>query len=61
MASINELLFRRKKSLKTITAIKDPNIKNKLVKHPSHIPNIVNEHEHQKKPQSALEFLKVPF
>ena len=28
---INELLFRHKKNLKTITAIKDPNNKNKLV------------------------------
>ena len=41
---INELLFRRKKNLKTITAIKDPNNKNKPVKDSSHIPNIVNEH-----------------
>ena len=41
---INELLFRRKKNLKTITAIKDPNNKNKLVKDSSHIPNIINEH-----------------
>ena len=41
---INELLFRRKKNLKTITATKDPNNKNKLAKDSSHIPNIVNEH-----------------
>ena len=41
---INELLFRRKKHLKTITAIKDRNNKNKLVKDSLHIPNIVNEH-----------------
>ena len=37
-------MFRRKKNLKTITAIKDPNNKNKLVKDSSHIPNIINEH-----------------
>ena len=37
-------MFRRKKSLKTITAIKDPNNKNKLVKDSSHISNILNEH-----------------
>ena len=41
---INEFLFRRKKNLKTITAIKDPNNKNKLLMDSSHIPNIVNEH-----------------
>ena len=41
---INEFLFRLKNNLKTITAIKDPNNKNKLVKDSSHIPNIVNEH-----------------
>ena len=36
--------FHTRQSLKTITAIKDPNNKNKLVKDSSHIPNIVNEH-----------------
>ena len=36
--------FHTSQSLKTITAIKDPNNKNKLVKDSSHIPNIVNEH-----------------
>ena len=41
---INEFSFCRKNNLKTITAIKDPNNKNKLVKDSSHIPNIVNEH-----------------
>ena len=41
---INELLFRRKKNLKTTTAIKEPNNKNKLIKDSSHISNIVNEH-----------------
>ena len=41
---INELLFLRKKNLQAVTAIKDPNNKNKLVKDSSHIPNIVNEH-----------------
>ena len=37
-------MFRCKNNLKTITAINDPNNKNKLVKHSSNIPNIVNEH-----------------
>ena len=37
-------MFRRTKNLKTITAFKNPNNKNKLVKDFSHIPNIVNEH-----------------
>ena len=41
---INEFLFRLKNNLKTITAIKDPSNKNKLVKDSSHIPNFVNEH-----------------
>ena len=36
----NELLFCRKKNLKTITPIKDPN----NMMDSSHIPNIVNEH-----------------
>ena len=36
--------FHTRQSLKTITAIKDPDNKNKLVKDSSHIPNIVNEH-----------------
>lgn len=36
--------FHTRQSLKTITAIKDPNNKNKLVKDSSDIPNIVNEH-----------------
>ena len=40
----NELLFRRKKNLKTITAIKDPNNMNKLVMDSSHISNIINKH-----------------
>ena len=38
---INEVLFRRKKKLKTFTTIKDPNNKIKLIKDSSH--NLVNE------------------
>ena len=43
LTGINEVLFRRKKKLKTFTTIKNPNNKNKLIKDSSHIPNIVNE------------------
>ena len=41
---INELLHRRKKHLKAISALKDFNNRNKIVKDGSRIPNILNEH-----------------
>ena len=39
---INDILHRRK-TTKLITALKDPNNGNKIVKEPSQIPNILNE------------------
>ena len=39
---INDVLHHRKKT-KLITALKDPNNGNKIVKEPSQIPNILNE------------------
>ena len=41
---INELLNRRKRNFKLITALKDPNNNNKVTKKPSRIPNILNDH-----------------
>ena len=41
---INELLHRRKKNLKAISALKDLNNRNKIIKDGSRIPNILNEH-----------------
>ena len=41
---INELLHRRKKSLKVISALKDLNNRNKIVKEGSRILNIINKH-----------------
>ena len=41
---INELLHRRKKNLKVISALKDFNNHNKIVKDGSRIPSIINEH-----------------
>ena len=42
---INELLHRRKKkNLKVISALKDFNNRNKIIKEGSRIPNIINEH-----------------
>ena len=41
---INELLHRRKQNLKVISALKDFNNRNKIVKEGSRIPNIINEH-----------------
>ena len=41
---INELLHRRKQNLKVISALKDFNNRNKIVKESSRIPNIINEH-----------------
>ena len=40
---INDVLHRRKKT-KIITAIKDPNKSNKIVKEPSQVANILNDH-----------------
>ena len=40
---INELLHQRKKNLKAISALKDFNNRNKIVKDGSRIPNIINE------------------
>ena len=41
---INELLHPRKKNLKVISALKDFNNRNKIIKEGSRIPNIINEH-----------------
>ena len=41
---INELLHRRKQNLKVISALKDFNNCNKIVREGSRIPNIINEH-----------------
>ena len=41
---INELLHRRQKNLKVISALNDFNNRNKIIKEGSRIPNIINEH-----------------
>ena len=41
---INELLHRREKNLKAISALKDFKNRNKIVKDGSWIPNIISEH-----------------
>ena len=41
---INELLHRREKNLKAISALKDFKNRNKIVKDGSRIPNIISEH-----------------
>ena len=41
---INELLHRRKRNLKVISAQKDFNSRNKIVKEGSRIPNVINKH-----------------
>ena len=41
---INELLYQRKKNFKVISALKDFNNRNKIVKLGSRIPDIINEH-----------------
>ena len=41
---INELLHRRTRNLKVISAQKDFNSRNKIVKEGSRIPNVINKH-----------------
>ena len=42
--AINSLLNRRKRSLKLINKLKDPQINNSIVDDPSRIPNIINKY-----------------